>query len=176
MKIAQEVRAGNVIMIGTNNGGHSAEQVAGGIKAIVDELKKQKPGIKILLLGVFPRGGGGDAERSLEQITDSIKPINEELKKDTPDLQRLNALVKALEQKKGAIPAAKLNKKIADINAIIAKLDDGKNVRYLDINHVFLGQDGKIPFSIMPDQLHPNAAGYQLWADAMQPLLSEMMK
>src|SRR5436190_8716596 len=48
-----------VIMIGTNNtGGHTAEQIAGGIKAIVEELRKQKPQMKILLLGVFPRGGG----------------------------------------------------------------------------------------------------------------------
>jgi len=62
------------------------------------------------------------------------------------------------------------------VNAELAKLDDGKNVRFLDINASFLGQDGKIPFSVMPDQLHPNAAGYQLWADAMQPLLTEMMK
>ena len=45
-----------VIMIGTNNtGNHSAEQIAGGIKAIVDELKTQKPKMKILVLGVFPR-------------------------------------------------------------------------------------------------------------------------
>src|SRR6202167_3894642 len=45
-----------VIMIGTNNtGGHSAQQIAGGIKAIVEELKKQKPHIKVLVLGVFPR-------------------------------------------------------------------------------------------------------------------------
>ena len=48
-----------VMMIGTNNtGGHSAEQIAGGIKAIVAELQKQKPDMKILILGVFPRGGG----------------------------------------------------------------------------------------------------------------------
>ena len=42
-------------MIGTNNlsGGHTPEQIAGGIKAIIDELKSQKPGIKVLLLGVF---------------------------------------------------------------------------------------------------------------------------
>jgi hypothetical protein len=49
-----------VIMIGTNNiGGHSAPQIAGGIKAIVEELRHQKPGIKVLVLGVFPRGASG---------------------------------------------------------------------------------------------------------------------
>ena len=48
-----------VIMIGTNNtGGHSAEQIAGGIEAIVKELRKQQPEAKILLLGVFPRANG----------------------------------------------------------------------------------------------------------------------
>ena len=58
----------------------------------------------------------------------------------------------------------------------LAKLDDGQNVRFLDIGSVFLGQDGRIPWQIMPDQLHPTAAGYQLWAEAMQKLLTEMMK
>src|SRR5689334_3508513 len=113
-----------VIMIGTNNvGGYSAQQIAGGIKAIVEELKQQKPGIKILVLGVFPRGNSADAERSLAQITAGVNPINEELKKETPDLKRLNALVKALAQQPATVAAAKLNKKIAEINAIIAKLD-----------------------------------------------------
>lgn len=72
--------------------------------------------------------------------------------------------------------AAKRTEIINAVNVELAKLDDGANVRYLDINASFLGQDGKIPFAIMPDQLHPNAAGYQLWADAMKPLLTEMMK
>ncbi len=62
------------------------------------------------------------------------------------------------------------------VNAELAKLDDGNMVRFLDLNAVFLGQDGKIPFSIMPDQLHPNAAGYQLWAEAMLPTLKAMLK
>src|SRR3954447_24032675 len=83
-----------VIMIGTNNiGGHSAEQIAGGITAIVEELKRRKPDVQILLLGVFPRGSAADAERSLEQIAASVKPMSEELKKEQPDLKRLNALV-----------------------------------------------------------------------------------
>src|SRR5262245_50256412 len=37
-----------VIMIGTDNTvAHTAEQIAGGIKAIVEELKRQKPDIKV---------------------------------------------------------------------------------------------------------------------------------
>ena len=166
-----------VIMIGTNNtGGHTAEQIAGGIKALVDELKKQKPDIKILVLGVFPRGGSGDAERSLEQISEGIKPINEELKKDKPDIQRLNALLKSLEQQKGTIPAAKLNKKIGEINAIISKLDDGKTVFYKDIGKEFLTQNGGLSGEIMPDYLHLSAKGYDIWGKAIKGDIVKLVK
>ncbi|MFM1851086.1 MAG: hypothetical protein RIS54_770 [Verrucomicrobiota bacterium] len=65
---------------------------------------------------------------------------------------------------------------IRDVNANLAGLDDGRRIRYLNITRTLLGNDGTIPNIIMPDQLHPNAAGYQLWADAMQPLLDEMMR
>lgn len=166
-----------VIMIGTNNiGGHSAPHIAGGITEIVAELKRQKPGIKILVLGVFPRGSSGDAEKSLEQIVDAIKPINEELKKDKPDLKVLNAAVRKLEQQKGTIPAAQLNKKVAEINAIIAKLDDGKTVFYKDIGHEFLDQNGGLSGDIMPDYLHLSGKGYEIWGKAIKPDLEKLTK
>lgn len=72
--------------------------------------------------------------------------------------------------------AAKRKLTIDAVNRDLAKLDDGKTIRFLDMSAVFLGQDGRIPYSIMPDQLHPGAAGYQLWAEAMRPLLDDMMK
>ncbi len=166
-----------VIMIGTNNtGGHTAEQIAGGIKTIVEELKKQKPGIKVLVLGVFPRGGSGDAERSLEQITEGIKPINEELKKEKPDVKRLNTLLRSLEQQKGTIPAAKLNPKIGAINAIISKLDDGKTVFYKDIGKDFLDANGGLSGEIMPDYLHLSAKGYDIWGKAIQGDIEKLVK
>jgi lysophospholipase L1-like esterase len=166
-----------VIMIGTNNiGGHTAGQIAGGIKAIVEELKKQKPDLKILVLGVFPRGGSGDAERSLEQITEGIKPINEELQKEKPDVKRLNALLKRLEQQKGTIPAAKVNKKVGEINAIISKLDDGKTVFYKDIGKEFLDENGGLSGEIMPDYLHLSAKGYDIWGKAIKGDIEKLVK
>jgi lysophospholipase L1-like esterase len=166
-----------VIMIGTNNtGGHTAQQIAGGIKAIVEELKRQKPDLKVLVLGVFPRGSSGDAERTLAQITEGINPINEELKKEKPDVHRLNALVRNLEQQRGTIPAAKLNKKVAEINAIIANLDDGKTVFYKDIGKEFLDQSGGLSGEIMPDYLHLSARGYDIWGKAIKGDLEKLVR
>lgn len=48
-----------VLMIGTNNTGHRmdpAADTAAGIKAILEALRAKQPDMKILLLGVFPRG------------------------------------------------------------------------------------------------------------------------
>lgn len=166
-----------VLMIGTNNtGGHSAQQIAGGIQAIVEELRRQKPDIKILVLGVFPRGNSSDAERSVAQITEAIQPINEELKKEQPDQKRLNALFRNLERFKGTIPAAKLNKKIAEINAIISKLDDGKSVFYKDISKEFLDANGGLSGDIMPDYLHLSPKGYDLWGKAIKDEIAKLVR
>ncbi|HKB06637.1 MAG TPA: GDSL-type esterase/lipase family protein [Gemmataceae bacterium] len=166
-----------VLMIGTNNiGGHTAEQIAGGITAIVEELRRQKPGIKVLVLGVFPRGSSADAERSLEQITEGIKPINEELKKEKPDLKRLNAAVRDLERRRGTIPAARLNPTVAEINAIIAKLDDGKAVFFKDIGQGFLDPKGGLSGDIMSDYLHLSPRGYDIWGKAIKADIEKLIK
>jgi lysophospholipase L1-like esterase len=42
------------------------------------------------------------------------------------------------------------------------------------VNHVFLNLDGSINKEMMPDWLHPSQAGAKAWAQAMEPLLSEL--
>ncbi len=67
--------------------------------------------------------------------------------------------------------------RVANINKIIAKLDDGKTVRFLDMGDQFQTTLGKVkPELYSPDQLHPVAAGYQVWADTMQPLFDALLK
>ena len=61
-----------VIMIGTNNmGGHSAAQIAGGVKAIVEELRKQRPDMKILVLAIFPRSA-----KATDKIREKVNATN----------------------------------------------------------------------------------------------------
>jgi lysophospholipase L1-like esterase len=61
-----------MLMIGTNNGGDSAEDVAAGITAIVKEIQKKSPTTKVLLLGIFPRGDKPNAGREKNDKVNTI--------------------------------------------------------------------------------------------------------
>ena len=46
-----------VLMIGTNNsGGNAPQEIADGVKAVVDKLRAKLPETKVLVLAIFPRG------------------------------------------------------------------------------------------------------------------------
>lgn len=120
-----------VLMIGTNNiGSNTPEQVADGVKAIIETFHTKAPNAKILLLAIFPRSAAA---------ADPIRMKNE---------------------------AA---------NKILATFDNGKNVKYLSINDKFLDKEGNLSKEIMPDLLHPNGKGYQIWADAIREPLKELL-
>lgn len=59
---------------------------------------------------------------------------------------------------------------------IVSRLADNEHIFYCDVNHVFLNMDGSIKHELMPDWLHPNPKGAELWAQAMEPLLSTLME
>ena len=64
---------------------------------------------------------------------------------------------------------------IREVNAQLPARADGNRVRFLDVGHVFLDAAGNIPADLMPDQLHLSNAAYERWADAMTPVLEEML-
>ena len=61
-----------------------------------------------------------------------------------------------------------------EINELSKSLADSKNIHYLDVSESFLDENKKLPKSIMPDALHPNSNGYEIWANAMEKKLSEL--
>ena len=80
---------------------------------------------------------------------------------------------------RGEKPTGKMgvaNEKLKQVNATIAKLDDGKTVHFLDIGGRFPVVDGNLSAAAMPDFLHLSESGYQIWADAIGDKLAELMK
>ncbi len=69
-------------------------------------------------------------------------------------------------------PLRKLN---MATNKIIKTYADGKRVFFLDINAKFLDKKRVLSKEIMRDRLHPGAKGYQIWAEAMEPKIKELM-
>jgi beta-glucosidase len=63
-----------VLMIGTNNSGtNNSEQIAAGVKAIVEKLRTKLPETKVLVLGIFPRGANkDDAKRKVNEGANEI--------------------------------------------------------------------------------------------------------
>lgn len=53
---------------------------------------------------------------------------------------------------------------------------DKPRVHYLDIGSRFLDEKGNLPASLMPDHLHPNAAGYKIWAEAVVPEIKKLLE
>jgi lysophospholipase L1-like esterase len=76
-----------------------------------------------------------------------------------------------------ALPGDPVRDKIAEVNQIISRLDDKKTVFYMDIGQQFLDDKGVfLPDSFRPDNLHPQAKGYDIWGAAISAKLAELMK
>jgi lysophospholipase L1-like esterase len=65
---------------------------------------------------------------------------------------------------------------IDKINANLAKMADGRKIRYLNINDKLADSSGKLYDGMMNrDQLHPTLNGYQVLADALKPIFKEIL-
>jgi lysophospholipase L1-like esterase len=65
---------------------------------------------------------------------------------------------------------------IAMVNANLTALADGRRVRYLNVNDRLADANGMVFDGMMnADRLHPAVKGYQVWADALKPILTELL-
>jgi len=71
--------------------------------------------------------------------------------------------------------AKEINAEIARINANLARMADGKSIRYVNVNDKLVDSTGTPRAELFMDGLHPALAGYQIWADALKPILTELL-
>lgn len=61
------------------------------------------------------------------------------------------------------------------INRQLAALADGSTIRFLNVNDRLADANGKLLEGMMRDGLHPALPGYQVWADALTPIFTELL-
>ena len=139
------------------------------------ELDGIKPKVVVLMIGTNNTGkeqNGTQIRNTVPETIAGVQAVVQELRAKLPDSKILLLAIFP----RGASIDDPQRAQVTLINTVIAKLDDGKMVRYLDIDPKFLDSEGNLPKAIMPDHLHPSERGYRIWAEAMNPTLDEMMK
>lgn len=132
------------------------------------DLEGTNPKIIILLVGINNLLQGDSPEDTAE----GIKMIVSVLRKQLPKSKILLLGVFPSQPS----PQSPFREKIKNVNTIIQKLADDKDVYFLDIGAAFLEKDGSISKTILRDYLHLSEKGYERWAEAMNPKLMELLK
>jgi beta-glucosidase len=130
-------------------------------------LEGLSPKLAIVMIGT---NNSNKNDNTAEEIADGIITVCKRLRTKLPKTRILLLAIFP----RNAGPSAQRQKN-AQASQLASKVADGKMIHYLDINSRFLTKDGLLPKDIMPDYLHPNKAGYKIWAEAIEPKVAELM-
>jgi beta-glucosidase len=133
------------------------------------EVDGLKPKLAVMMIGT---NNAGHRQEPSAETARGIEAIVEQLRKRLPDTKLLLLGIFP----RGESPNDAMRKLNDETNTLISKIADGKQVVYLDIGKKFLDEKGNLPTDIMPDKLHPNRRGYEIWADAIDATLAQMLK
>jgi lysophospholipase L1-like esterase len=126
-----------------------------------------QPKAVMLMIGTNNAGG-----YSAMEIAEGIGAIVLELRRNFPE-----AKILLLGIFPRGVPGDPVRDRIAEVNRIVAKLDDQKHVFFMDIGARFLDDRGFfLPGTFRPDLLHPIAGGYDIWGAAVKDKLAELMR
>ena len=133
------------------------------------ELDGVNPKIIVVLAGINNVGTvpGGDAR--VENITRGLKVLVDVCQQKAPGAVIVLTALFPRNDNMAVIPM------INRINENLANMADGKKIRYLNLNDKLADKDGKLFEGISKDKLHPTLKGYQLWADGLKPIFTEIL-
>lgn len=137
------------------------------------ELDGVDPKVIVLQIGTNDIGGrrydGAEAEAKVEEVTQGVKAIIAACQAKAPDAIILLTGIFPRNDNPTAGPI------IASINDNLAQLATKDRVRFLNINDRLADSDGRLRDAMTVDGLHLAAGGYQVWADALKPQLTDLL-
>jgi lysophospholipase L1-like esterase len=135
------------------------------------ELDDVNPKVIVVLAGTNNVGSVPGGEAKIADITRGLKAILDTCRRKAPRATIILTGILPRNDNVGVMP------EIRRINESLARFADGRTVRYLDVTDRMADRDGRLLDGMMNDRdkLHPSVRGYQAWADAMKPILRELL-
>jgi lysophospholipase L1-like esterase len=134
------------------------------------ELDDVHPKVIVLLAGTNNVGNQPGNDAKVDEISRGLKAIVDVMRAKAPNA---TIIVTGIFPRGDNIDVFRT---ISRINSNIAKLADGKTIRFLNINSALADANGVLVEGVMnADKLHPTLKGYQIFADALKPILTDLL-
>jgi lysophospholipase L1-like esterase len=149
------------------NLGRSMEQVAHLLWRL-DHIDCEGAQAKLIVLMIGSNDGACDF--SSQDVAAGVAAVVAKLRAKMPQTKVLvMSILPRGDRPKARQPA------FTTINPMIAKLADGKDVFYLDICGKYFGENDKVNPALLGDLVHPTGKGFEIWAEAMEPLFKKLL-
>ena len=154
------------------NFGWGADQVQNILWRVENgELEGVNPKVIVLLAGTNNIGGrratdAAEVESRAGNVAAALETLVETCRRRAPGAV---IILTGITPRKEVMPI------IDRVNERLAAFADGKWVRYVNINEKLADADGKFHEGMAVDGLHLDVKGYQVWADALKPILTELL-
>ena len=135
------------------------------------ELDGVNPKVIVILAGTNNVGARPGPDDKVADITRGLKALVDICRRKAPNASIILTGIFPRNDNGAIAVVPEINR----INAELARVADGKSVRYLDVNDRLADKDGRVFAGMLGDGLHPTLKGYQVWADALKPLLTELL-
>ncbi len=133
------------------------------------ELDGVNPRIIVVLAGINNVGTVPGGDGKVENITRGLKALVNVCRQKAPNAVIILTALFPRNDSLAVIP------EIRKINEDIARMADGKLLRYLNVNDKLADKDGRLFEGMSRDKLHPTVKGYQVWADGLKPIFTEIL-
>lgn len=139
----------------------------GNLDGLATPAAGEAPKLVVVMIGTNNSNGN---DHTAEEIAAGIGAVVAAVREKLPETKILLLSIFPRGEQPG--PQRTKNARASELTAALA---DGKTVHHLDLTARFTDADGAISKEVMPDFLHLSPKGYQIWAEAMEPKIRELL-